>query len=179
MARAPAAWAEPSLGAALAGHSARAPCPHPASQSQPSPGRLPARRSRSQSAMLHREANGRVPLVAASRTETGSRRSSDAAARRRSSRWRGGAAAGRAAACPARLPLRANYGCAPTTDARFLKPLTAACGRTRGLRDACYKPITACWRNLLPLNNLTLKLQAGLLENLVLFFRCGRPSTSC
>jgi len=97
MARAPAAWAEPSLGAALAGHSARAPCPHPASQSQPSPGRLPARRSRSQSAMLHREANGRVPLVAASRTEIGSRRSSDAAARRRSSRWRGGAAAGRAA----------------------------------------------------------------------------------
>ena len=48
---------------ALAGYSARAPCPHPATQSHPSLGRLPARRARSQSAMVHREANGHIPLV--------------------------------------------------------------------------------------------------------------------
>ena len=38
--------------------------------------------------------------------------------RRRRSRPRG---LGRAPAYPARLPLRAKYGCAPTTDARFLQ----------------------------------------------------------
>ena len=75
----PTRRAGPIVQTALAGYSARAPCPHPASQSHPSPGRLPARRSRSQSAMVHREANGRVPLVPASRTEIGNRRSSDAA----------------------------------------------------------------------------------------------------
>ena len=63
---------------ALAGYSARAPCPHPATQSHPSLGRLPARRARSQSAMVHREANGHIPLVPTSRAEIANRRSSDA-----------------------------------------------------------------------------------------------------
>ena len=124
--RASSVWAEPSLGAALAGYSARAPCPHPASQSQPSPGRLPARRSRSQSAMVHREANGRVPLVPASRTEIGNRRSSDAAARRRSSRWRGGAAAGRAACCAA-----GEAGCAACFFLLLRRLLRRPRGRAR------------------------------------------------
>ena len=79
MAREPARWAGPLLGAASAGYSVRAPGPHPPSQSHRSLGRLPAPRSRSQSAMSHREANGRVPLVPTSRTEIGNGRSSDAA----------------------------------------------------------------------------------------------------
>ena len=79
MAREPAEWAGPSLGAASAGYSVRAPGPHPPSQSHRSLGRLPAPRARSRSAMPHREANGRVPLVPTSRTEIGNGRSSDAA----------------------------------------------------------------------------------------------------
>ena len=72
MAREPAEWAGPSLGAASAGYSVRVPVrTRPPSRTDP----CAAPRTRSRSSM----ANGHIPLVPMSRTEIGNRRSSDAA----------------------------------------------------------------------------------------------------
>ena len=115
MAREPARWAGPLLGAASAGYSVRAPGPHPPSQSHRSLGRLPAPRARSRSAMSHREANGHIPLVPTSRTEIGNGRSSDAARADLPSRS-DDESMFRGRLCPSLAP-RATELCAPARSA--------------------------------------------------------------